>query len=224
MFAFCPHCGQTIGQDQAPGQRLVCRHCGREIGVVASPRRVMVDETEEWIRQAAAARCPLCAQAVAVKTTGGTKSLVPHYGLTEPRRLCPQSGKPLAAISPPSPSPKTDPSKGKDWSALRTREVIKVVSCGKEGEPRIEELTLEYLDRSDRVRLQIDALREILGPQFRMRDYPQPLDKPDLAVWGNPTACVVGKRNPQGGYQAMADAEIAAVLKDLGQLRRMFFA
>jgi hypothetical protein len=223
MFAFCPHCGQTIGQDQAPGQRLVCRHCGREIGVVASPKPIVVDKTEELIRQSTAARCPLCAQVVAVKTTGGTKSLVPHFGLTEPRRLCPQSGKSLAETASPGPSPRSSPLTAKDWSALQTREVIKVVSCRKDADPRIEELTQEYLDKSDRVRLQIDVLREILGPQFRMQDYPPRLDKPDLALWGNPTACVVGKRNPQGGYQAMADAEIAAVLQDFGQHRRMFF-
>jgi hypothetical protein len=38
-------------------------------------------------------RCPVCAQAVKLKTTGESKAFVPHYGASAPRKLCPGSGK-----------------------------------------------------------------------------------------------------------------------------------
>ena len=45
-----------------------------------------------------------------------------------------------------------------------SRDVIKVISCTKAGEPRIEVLTLEYLDKSERVSIQIEgACVEMMG-------------------------------------------------------------
>jgi hypothetical protein len=112
----------------------------------------------------------------------------------------------------------------KDLSAAMTRDRIKVVSCGRDGNPSIEELTLEYLDKNDRVRLQIDALRDVLGPDFRLLPYPPALNRPHLAVWGNAARCVVGRKHDQGGYQQLADADVQLVLADLGQHRPLFFA
>ena len=59
MFEFCHHCGRTIGQEQIEGRMLVCLYCGKEIGVVSSPKKVVVDGTEELIRRAQppAVRC-----------------------------------------------------------------------------------------------------------------------------------------------------------------------
>src|SRR5207253_1261405 len=113
---------------------------------------------------------------------------------------------------------------GKDLSAFMTRESIRLVSCRRSAEPCIEELTLEYLDRNDRVRLQIDALRDILGPDFRLCDYPKALSRTGLAVWGNAAACVVGAAHEHGGYRALTDAELAVVANDLRQRPELFFA
>ena len=226
MYDFCPHCGGDIGQEQVAGQVLTCKHCGRQIGVVApAPEKVVVDQAEELVRSGKAAHCPLCRQLIEVRPQGPARVFVPHYTAPPQRRICPGSGKPVAgppAEAPPAPPRKTPG--GKDLSAYMTRDRIKVVSCRRDADPRIEELTLEYLDRSDRVRLQIEALRDILGPAFRMRDYPQALNRPYLAVWASADACVVGKRHPQGGYQTMTDAEVAQVVADLRQHRQSFFA
>ena len=94
MYSFCPHCGLTLEQEQPEGRMLVCVHCGKEIGVVAAVKRVVVDETEERIRAGAAARCPVCRQAVALK--GNAKTLVPHYAAQQ-RKICPGSGKSVSA-------------------------------------------------------------------------------------------------------------------------------
>ncbi len=223
MYSFCPHCGQSIGQDQKEGQLLVCRHCGRPIGVVAAaPRPVVVDQSERPIQQGTAARCPVCQQIVELKTAGSGRILVPHYGKSEPRRICPGSGKPAAADPPaqPAPAPRTTP--GKDIAALRTKDHVRVVSCRRDGAPLIEELTLEYLDKADRVRVQIDALRDVLGPGFRMKAYPPTLNRPQLAVWGSDAAFVIGKRHDQGGYLSLGDAEILAVLDDVNRARPLF--
>jgi hypothetical protein len=95
-----------------------------------------------------------------------------------------------------------------------TRDAVRLVSCRRGEEPRIEELALEYLDKTDRVRIQIEALRDILGASFRLRDYPAALAKPELAVWGHATACVIGKKHAQGGYETLSNAEIATVVQD----------
>src|SRR2546423_120248 len=83
--------------------------------------------------------------------------------------------------------------------------------CGRAGDPKIEELTLEYLDKKDRVRLQIEALRDVLGTDFRLGPYPAALHRPHLAVWGNATHCVVAAKHDQGGFQLMADADLRQV-------------
>jgi hypothetical protein len=216
MFSFCPHCGNSIDQEQRAGQAVVCIHCHKPIGAVlkdAPP--VVVDQAEELIRTGAAARCPLCQQLVELRGL----AFAPHF-TAGVRKLCAQSGKPLAPAAP-MPPPAAG---GKDLSAFMTRESIRVVSCRRGAQPRIEELTLEYLDKHDRVRLQIDALRDILGPDFRLRDYPATLGRTGLAVWSNQAACVVGKLRTDGGYQSMSDAEIAVVLADLRQPGEAFFA
>lgn len=91
MYDFCPHCGQTIEQEQSAGRMLVCERCGQEIGLVAAAPAVIVDETEELIRRGTVARCPVCKQAVEVKAAA--KTLVPHYGAAGGRKICPGSGR-----------------------------------------------------------------------------------------------------------------------------------
>ena len=219
MFDFCPHCGQTLEHEQVTGRMLVCAHCGKDIGFVGAVQRSAVDETEQRILAGTAARCLVCQQAVELKSALDIKSLVPHYSPIPPRKICPGSGKPLVDAPP---APKMTPT-GKDLSPYLTRDVIKVIRCTKEGEATIEILTLEYLDKSERVRIQIEALREMLGLGFQMRDYPPSLGKPHLGVWARADAWVVATKHPQGGYQSIADAEIAAVLADLRQ-KDLFFA
>jgi hypothetical protein len=216
MFSFCPHCGGSIDREQRAGQTIVCAHCRKPIGAVlkeAAP--VVVDQAEELIRTGVAARCPLCEQMVELRG----QAFAPHF-TAGVRKLCPQSGKP-SALAAPTPQP---PAGGKDLSAFMTRESIRVVSCKRGAPPRIEELTLEYLDKKDRVRLQIEALRDILGPAFRLRDYPAALSRTGVAVWSSQAACVVGKVRSDGGYQSLSDAEIAAVLDDLRKPGEPFFA
>jgi hypothetical protein len=215
MFSFCPHCGGSLDQEQHAGQTIVCIHCRKPIGAVlkeAAP--VVVGQAEELIRTGVAARCPLCQQMVELRG----QAFAPHF-TAGVRKLCPQSGKP-AALAAPTPQP---PAGGKDLSPFMTRESIRLVSYRRGAEPRIEELTLEYLDKKDRVRLQIEALRDILGPDFRMRDYPAALRRTGLAVWSSEVACVVGSSRADGGYHSMADAEIAAVLEDLRWTAASFF-
>ena len=214
MFSFCPHCGQTIGgSEQVEGKMLVCSACGKTIGMVAAPKKVMVDQTAELIRKGKAACCHVCNQVVEVKA-GGT--LVPHHALGQ-KKICPGSGKPFQAPEPPQPK-----AGNKDLNDLMTRDVIKVILCKRNAEPSIEELTLEYLDKSDRVRLQIEALRDMLGPDFRMKPYPAQLGKNDLALWGNAAVFVVARKHERGGYQQMSDADIAAVLEDIRNSRSVF--
>ena len=198
---------------------LVCAHCGKDIGFVGAVQHSTVNETEQRILAGTAARCPVCQQAVELKSAAEKKSLVPHYSPTLPRKICPGSGKPLAVAPPAS---KLTPT-GKDLSTYLTRDVIKVILYSNNGAASIEVLTLEYLDKSERVRIQIEALREMLGTGFRMRDYPPSLSKPQLGVWGSADACVVAARHPQGGYQSIADTEVASVLADL-QHKELFFA
>jgi hypothetical protein len=212
MFSFCPHCGGSVDEEQRPGQAVVCIHCRQPIGTVRTPEvATVVNQSEELIRQGAAARCPLCGQLVELRA----KVFARHFVAGE-RRLCAQSGKPLP----------TEPGRpaGKDLSAFMTREVIRVVACRRGAEPRIEELTLEYLDKKDRVRLQIETLRDILGSDFRLRDYPPVLGRAGLAVWGGAAACVVGKVHEEGGYRTLTDAEIAEVVDDLRTRPELFLA
>lgn len=230
MYSFCPHCGQTLNQAQTPGQTVVCLHCKQTIGIVrAAPVAKVVDQTEELIRQGTVARCPVCQQVVQVQARGSVRSIVPHAA--PPRKICPGSGKsaspaatPVAVQTPVIPAPVARPPAGKDLSAYMTRETIKVIACRKNADPTMEELSLQYLDKSDRVRLHIESLRDLLGASFRMRDYPTAFNRPQLAVWGDAEACVVAKKHPQGGMQPMTDAEIAQVLADLRQAKQRFFA
>ncbi len=203
---------------------LVCKHCGKDIGIVAAPqKKVMVDETEDLLQRGTAARCPLCRQVVEVRTSGSARTFVPHYAKSEPGKICPSSGKPVNADPPTAPSPLPRGPASKDLRAFMACDSIKVVSFGKGADARIEELTLEYLDKSDRVRLQIEALRAILGPVFRMKPYPPQLHKPDMAVWGTATVCVLAKKHEHGGFQQMTDTEVTAVLEDLRQFPHLFF-
>jgi hypothetical protein len=224
MFSFCPHCGGSIDQEQRQGQAVVCIHCGKPIGTVAAAAApVMVDRSEELIRQGVAAPCPLCRQLVELKG----RSFAPHFQAGA-RKLCAQSGKPVGAGSAcagtESARPAASPAGGKDLSVVMTREAIRVVSCRRGAEPQIDELTLEFLDKNDRVRVQIEALRDMLGADFRLREYPAALGQPGLAVWGGAAACVVGKAHERGGYQTMSDTEIAAVVADLRGRAELFFA
>jgi hypothetical protein len=212
MLSFCPHCGQTIGgAEQIEGKMLMCRECGKPIGIVATPpKKVMIDETEELLRQGSVARCAVCNKVVELKAG----ALVPHYAEGQ-KEICRGSGKPVKPAEPAKVA-------SQDLRPSMNRDVIKVVLCKQAAEPGIEELLLEYLDKADRVRLQIETLRDILGPTFRMQEYPRRLGKPGLAIWGNTSAVVVAKKHEHGGYQPMTDAEIATVLDDIRNNRSMF--
>jgi hypothetical protein len=208
MLEFCPHCGELGGLRQK-GQALICSRCGKKAGDAPTPLApIVLHQADELIRQGAAAHCPACRQLVELRGA----ALARHF--TAERRVCPGSGKPQVGEERPA---------GKDLAAYMTRESVRVVSCRRGAAPQIEELALAYLDRSDRVRVQIDALRDILGPQFRLRDYPPSLNRPQLAVWASATACLVGKKHGQGGYQPMSDAELTQVAADLQQHTALFF-
>jgi DNA-directed RNA polymerase subunit RPC12/RpoP len=223
VYEFCPHCSQALEQEQVAGRMLVCARCGKDIGFVGAVQRAAVAETEELIRGGTVGRCPVCAQAVELKMTGESRTFVPHYGASPPRKLCPGSGKPVAADLPPPPAAKKKTPPGNNLRAFMTRDVIKVVFWSKGADPRIEMLTLEYLEKTERVRIQIEALREMLGQYFRMRDYPASLNKPDLALWISAADCVVAKKRDHGGYDSIADAEVTAVLADIRQCADLFF-
>jgi hypothetical protein len=212
MLEFCPHCGQLGGLVQTE-HALVCTQCGKQAGVITPVEPVVVNQADELIRQGAAAYCPLCRQLVELRG----QTLARHYTAAAPRKVCPGSAKPPTAAVRPA-------SGGKDLSAYMTRETIRVVSCKQGATPRIEELTLAYLDKNDRVRVQIDALRDILGPTFRLRDYPASLARPQFAVWTAAAMCVVAKKHERGGYQPMNDTELAQVVGDLQQHAGLLFA
>jgi DNA-directed RNA polymerase subunit RPC12/RpoP len=223
VYDFCPHCSQTIEQEQIAGRLLVCARCGKDIGFVGALQRAAVAETEELIRGGTVGRCPVCAQAVELKMTGASRTFVPHYGASATRKLCPGTGKPVAADPPARLEAEKKTPAGKDLRAFMTRDVIKVIFWTKAADPRIEVLTLEYLDKTERVRIQIEALREMLGHDFRMREYPSSLKKPHLALWTSANDCVVAKKHEHGGYESIADAEVVAVLADLRQHADVFF-
>jgi hypothetical protein len=200
VVEFCPHCGEVGGLRQQ-GDVLVCSRCGQQAGSVPVPvAPVIVKQADELLRQGTAALCPICGQLV--ERRGAV--LARHFD--PKRKVCPGSSKPPTAAGD-----------------SMIREAIRVVSCGKGEPPRIEALTLAYLEPRDRVRVQIDALRDILGPQFRMGDYPAPLGRPQLAVWASATHCVIGKRHEQGGYQTLSDAELAQVVDDWQRQPALFF-
>ncbi len=221
MYDFCPHCGQTLEHDQVAGRMLVCAHCGKDIGFVGAVQYANVDGTEDLILAGTAARCPVCAQAVQVKQSGERKTLVPHYGSKDPRKICPGSGKP-AVLPTGAPVPPSPARAGKDLSAFMTRDVLKIVLARKNATPTIEVLTLDYLDKTERVRIQIEALREMLGTEFRMKDYPASLHRPHLGIWASADACVVAKRHERGGFESVADGEVAGVLADLKNQAGLF--
>lgn len=252
MLNFCPSCGGAIDQNQIAGQALSCNHCGRVMGVATEgPRKVVVDQTEELIKTGTVGRCTQCQQVVQLKTSSGeSRTFVPHYAAGQ-RKMCPGSGKPApaapaaakvpAAATPalptsspkasavppvaagPSPFPTVTTPGGRDLSKYYSREMIRVVACSRGQDPSIEELSLQYLDKKDRVRIQFEALREILGPSFRMKDYPAALGKPHLALWSHATGCVVACKHPQGGYQPTADDELIQIVNDLRQNPQLFF-
>jgi hypothetical protein len=212
---FCPHCGQT-GTPLQRGQTLVCASCGKQVGVIApAVKPVVVDQAEELIQRGVAARCPACRQLVEVRG----QAIARHLTDAAPRKLCPGSGQSLAAAA----APVVSTPGGKDLRRFMTRATIRVVSCRRGAAPVIEELTLAYLDKSDRVRVQIEALRDILGAVFQLRDYPAALARPQLAVWAASNACVVGKKHERGGYQPLSEAELAQVVADLQQQPGLFF-
>jgi hypothetical protein len=111
-----------------------------------------------------------------------------------------------------------------DGSAEVTRDQVKVVACRKDANPTIETLTVSYQNKSDRIRLQIEALRTLMGASFQMHDYPPALRKPHLAVWGNASVCIVARKHPQGGCQSLESAELSQVAADLQQNRPQFFS
>jgi hypothetical protein len=223
MTCMCPHCAQQIHHDQAQGAVVLCQHCGKAFrSAPAQSNELARGQAEEMIRQGGAAPCPVCHQLIEVKGGPTAKSFVPHYQ-TGQRKICPHSGKPVVAEHSPGISPIQRPATSKDLSAFLTRDVIKVIACRRDAEPTIEVLTLEYLDKTDRVRLQIEALREMLGPDFRMQAYPPPLHRPNLAVWGNAGACIIASKHERGGYQQMTEAEIGLALLDLKQHKDQFF-
>jgi competence CoiA-like predicted nuclease len=86
MFEFCPHCGQTIEQEEVRGQMLVCIHCKKEIGLVIESERAPAPPP---LPAGMAARCPACNQLVALKAG---KTFVPHYAAGQ-KKICPGSGK-----------------------------------------------------------------------------------------------------------------------------------
>jgi hypothetical protein len=220
MHSRCPHCGQVTEHNLPEGNVLICGHCDRPFHVAPAPPGAVTSAAAGLIRSGAAAPCPVCGQLVELREGQGTRTFVPHYAAGQ-RKICPHSGKPAVPVAAPAPA--APPVGGKDLSAYRTKDFIKVLSCTLGSEPRLEELTLEYLDKTDRVRLQIDALREILGPNFQMKPYPAALNRPHLAVWGGATACVVAAKHPQGGYQSLADDETRLVVEEIRRHGALFF-
>lgn len=225
MYSFCPHCGLSIDQQQTAGKMLTCIHCKKDIGLITvrKQEQEVIDQTEQLLKGGDVARCPLCQQIVQIKKSP-TTSFATHFTVSGPRKVCPQSGKPIPSAAPAaasSPNPHRMPG-GKDLSAFYKKDVIRVVLCKADSATTLEDLTLEYLDRNDRVRIQIEALRELLGT-FQMKPYPAGLNRPELGLWGNASSCVIAKKHPQGGIQPLAEAEIAQVLGDLKSQKQAFF-
>jgi hypothetical protein len=222
MFQFCHHCGKGINQDQVPGQRIVCVWCKKEIGVVSEPKKeVYIDKTDELLRTGSVAKCPECQRLVEVRQKSGRRSLAPHMG-AGPSRMCIFSGKPAPAVPTPDGEPQR-PATSKDLSGYMNRQEVKVVACTKFGDPSIEVLNLEYLDKTDRIRVQIDAVRDILGGVFKMVDYPGIFKRPQLALWTTATRVVVARKHAQGGYEPMPDVELREICDEVRNHRQCFF-
>ena len=111
----------------------------------------------------------------------------------------------------------------KDFTSHMNREVFKVVSCKKDDDPLVEELSIAYLNKARRLQLQAESIRDIIAGPFQMKPYPASLNKSALAVWGNATVCVIAKKSDGGGYQSLLDVEILAVVEDLRQHNTLFF-
>jgi hypothetical protein len=158
---------------------------------------------------------------VQVKEKSGRRSLAPHLG-AGPTRMCIFSGKPAPALPGEEGEPK-GPVSSKDLTGYMTQESVKLVACTKFGDPTIEVLNLKYLDKTDRVRVQIDAVRDILGGVFRMIEYPTVFKKPQLAVWTTSTRVVVARRHPHGGFESMPDPELRELCNELRNFRQCFF-
>ncbi|MGE3807767.1 MAG: hypothetical protein AB7K24_24145, partial [Gemmataceae bacterium] len=94
---------------------------------------------------------------------------------------------------------------GKDLSKYYTRETIRVIACPRQGDPTIEELQLEYLNKDDRLRIQAESMRDLIPGKFVMKPYPAALKKPHLGLWGNAQLCVIAKKHEKGGFQPMPD-------------------
>jgi hypothetical protein len=101
-FNFCPHCGKSIGQSQAPSSVIRCVHCGKEIGkltvtpaisagTVTTQGRV-IDRRDQPIQQGVAAHCRKCDQTVQTKGSGTARTFVPHFQKAV-RKMCPASGR-----------------------------------------------------------------------------------------------------------------------------------
>lgn len=104
MYNFCPHCGKTIGQEQVPGKVMLCMHCKKPIGQVVQAQtlgvihtvRPPVNQAAQRIHSGTAAHCPYCNQLVQLKGSGPQKAYVPHFTTSGPRKMCKNSGKPVA--------------------------------------------------------------------------------------------------------------------------------
>jgi hypothetical protein len=103
------------------------------------------------------------------------------------------------------------------------RDVVRAICCRKNADPTIEEFTFEYEEKTDRLRVQAEMIRSILGPKFQIKPYPAQLKKPHLFLWGNANICVIARKQDQGGLQSMPDLEIQFVVEDLGFHKPLFF-
>lgn len=92
FFEFCPECGNTIGgQVQVEGKMVVCKFCNHNIGIPETPKKVLIDHSDELIKQGKAGRCTVCNQVVELRSP--SKNLVPHYAAAS-KKICPGSSKP----------------------------------------------------------------------------------------------------------------------------------
>ena len=50
MFNFCPHCGQSIEQEQVQEQLLTCIHCQQPIGIVGELEAAPAEEPAQDVQ------------------------------------------------------------------------------------------------------------------------------------------------------------------------------